>query len=132
MQNSAESGPDVSIEAGICEPFLHTHLPCFLLVWAVLAACWRLSENFFSKVLASVATDYWLVTTHGAEDVLQREKYKNSQAAPWGNRKKRKKMSKSYSSRGRAVSTVHFGSWYGKEVYDLWFQATGSPFRYFI
>lgn len=59
----------------------------FLLVWAVLAAFWHMAENFFfllfsPEVLASITTDYWPVTTHRAEDVLQQEEYKNSKAAP--------------------------------------------------
>lgn len=100
----------------------------FLLVWALLAAHWHVAENFFSfpKVFASIATNYLLVTVHRTEDVIKQEANKNSKAAPW------ERQSKSCSNRGRATSTVHFGSWYEREIHNLWFPVTGSPFRYFI
>lgn len=86
MKNSAGSVPDVSTKAAMYEPFLYAQLRFFS--WSEQSLqhsdIWQKSFFFlFSpEVLASITTDYWSVTTHRAEDVLQQEEYKNSKAAP--------------------------------------------------
>lgn len=90
MQKSAGSVPGVSTEAETYEPFLHAQLPFFSWSEQSLQHADMWQKTFFSKVLASIATGYWPVTTHRAEDVFQWEKHKNSKAAPWKNRKKEK------------------------------------------
>lgn len=83
MKNSAGSVPDVSTKAAMYEPFLNAQLPFFS--WSEQSlqhSDIRQKTFFFPEVLVSITTDYWPVTMHRAEDVLQQEEYKNSKAAP--------------------------------------------------
>lgn len=71
MQNSAGSVPDMSIEAEKYEPFPHAQLSFFSWSEQSLQHADMWQTAFFSKVLASIAADYWPVTMHRPQDVLQ-------------------------------------------------------------
>lgn len=97
----------------------------FLLVWAVLAAFWHMAENFFFSFFPRSPCFYHhrlLVSDHAqSRGCVAAGGVQEFQGCPWESIKKEKRMSKSCSNRGRAMSTVHFGSWYGREVHNLWF-----------